>query len=216
MKHFIRGATLMLMAAAAMELTGCMTTRHTDQTVSQEVRARSSTAHLDSLESLRMRSGTVTASTQTEAQMILSVTSEAIPQESATLDVPILTLRDLPEGAGYTAKDGRAGVELRKEGDNIKITGRCDSISRLYHYYQAFSQEQSRQIDSLQWELTWLREWSDRQAAEINSLHDQTRNSSDKPPETRHWWILAGFVAGLLCAYPLNQLKSKLTTILKK
>lgn len=206
----------MLMAATAMMLTGCMTTRHTDQTVSQEVRARSSTEQLDSLEILRMKSATVTDISQTEARMILSMASEGIAQESASLDIPILILRDLPEGAGYTAKDGRAGVELRKEGDNIKITGRCDSISRLYRYYQAFSQEQHRQIDSLQWELTWLRSWSDRQAAEISELHDQARKSSDKPPESRPWWILAGFAAGLLCSYPINQLKNRLTTILKK
>ncbi len=205
-----------MLAAAAMVLTGCMTTRHTEQTAAQVAGASSSVARLDSLASLQMKTATAKEFALTESQTTLAIGSEGIAEESATLDVSILTLRDLPEGAGYTAKDGRAGVELRKEGDNIKITGRCDSISRLYLFYQAANKEQRREIDSLQWELDWLEKWSARQADEIKTLQASNRLLADKPPESRHWWALAGFVAGVACAGSLKRFKSKLSSIIKK
>ncbi len=148
--------------------------------------------------------------------MTHAITAEGIAAESAKLNVPIQSLRDLPDGAGYTAKDGRAGVELRKEGDNITVTGRCDSISRLYHFYREMSLEQYSEIDSLRRELSRLEKFSATQTAELKALHEEQTKARDKPPETRHWWTLAGFVAGVLCAAPIRKLKNKITTFIKK
>lgn len=131
------------------------------------------------------------------------------------LDVPIQSLRDLPDGAGYAARDGRAGVEIRKRGDRIEVTGHCDSINRLYRYYRDMSMEQSREVDSLQWELSRLKERNSARESELKSLHTEVAKTREKPPETRHWWALAGFAAGLLCASPARKLKDRITTLLK-
>lgn len=141
--------------------------------------------------------------------------SEGIAAESVTLDVPIQILRDLPDGAGYTAKDGRASVDFRKKGGNIEVTGRCDSINRLYLYYRDVCMDQRLEADSLKWEMSWLKEQNSAQASELHSLHAELAKAREKPPETRHWWALAGFAAGLFCASPARKIKNRITTLLK-
>lgn len=216
MKHLIRGATLTLMVAVAMILAGCASTRHKERTVSQEALSTAASEYLDTLGTTLSGSLTLKKSGQKECRMTHAITAEGIAAESAKLNVPIQSLRDLPDGAGYTAKDGRAGVELRKEGDNITVTGRCDSISRLYHFYREMSLEQYSEIDSLRRELSRLEKFSATQTAELKALHEEQTKARDKPPETRHWWTLAGFVAGVLCASPIRKLKNKITTLIKK
>lgn len=39
-------------------------------------------------------------------------------------------LRSLPPGASFTAKEGRANIDIRREGDSIVITAVCDSLQR--------------------------------------------------------------------------------------
>lgn len=142
--------------------------------------------------------------------------SEGIAAESATLDVPIQNLRDLPDGAGYTAKDGRACVELRKKGDGIEVIGRCDSISRLYLYYRDMCMDQCLEADSLKRELSWLKEQNSAQVSGQDSSHVKSAEVREKYPDTLHWWVLAGFAAGLLCVSPARELKNRITTLLKK
>lgn len=40
------------------------------------------------------------------------------------------TLHSLPSGASFTAKEGRANIDIRREGDSIVITAVCDSLQR--------------------------------------------------------------------------------------
>jgi len=44
---------------------------------------------------------------------------------------------------------------------------------------------------------------------------EESTKAREKPPETRHWWAIAGFAAGLLCASPARKLKNVITTFLK-
>jgi hypothetical protein len=76
--------------------------------------------------------------------------------------------------------------------------------------------EQYSEIDSLRRELSRLEKFSATQTAELNALHGEQSKARDKPPETRHWWTLAGFVIGVLCASPIRKLKNKITTLIKK
>lgn len=169
----------------------------------------------DTLESGLSGIATTTTTDMTEHRTTHVVTAEGIAAESARLEVLIQSLRDLPDGAGYAAKEGRAGVEIRKNGDHIEVTGRCDSINRLYQYYRDVSMEQRREVDSLQWELSWLKNRYSAQASELESLREESAKTREKPPETLHWWVLAGFAAGLLCASPARKLKNVITTFLK-
>ena len=60
-----------------------------------------------------------------------------IPESEAKVDVPIQNLLNLPDGAGYTAKDGQASVSVQRHGDNITVTGKCDSIARQCLFLRA-------------------------------------------------------------------------------
>lgn len=215
MKQLIRGATLMLTVVAVLLLTGCAATKRVESEISQEALSLTASEYRDTLESGLSGIAITTTSDRKEQQKTYAVMSEGISAESATLDVPIQNLRDLPDGAVYTAKDGRASVDLRKKGDNIEVTGRCDSINRLYHFYRDMSLEQRQEVDSLQWELSWLKKQNSAQAFELRSLREESAKVREKPPETRHWWVLAGFTAGLLCASPIKKLKEVLKLILK-
>lgn len=215
MKQLIRGATLMLTAVAVLLIAGCAAPKRTESEILQKMSSTTTSEYRDTLENDLQGIAITTTTDRKEQQMTYAVMSEGIASESAMLNVPIQSLRDLPNGAGYTAKDGRAGVEIRKNGDRIEAIGRCDSINRLYQYYHDMSMEQRREVDSLQWELSWLKNRHSAQASELESLRDESTRAREKPPETRHWWALAGFAAGLGCALPARKLKNVITTFLK-
>lgn len=61
---------------------------------------------------------------------------EAVAADTAVLAVAADSVRSLPEGAGYTARSGRASVEVRKRaGGVIEVRGTCDSLERAVAYW---------------------------------------------------------------------------------
>ena len=61
---------------------------------------------------------------------------EAVAADTAVLAVAADSVRSLPEGAGYTARSGRASVEVRKRaGGVIVVRGTCDSLERAVSYW---------------------------------------------------------------------------------
>lgn len=61
---------------------------------------------------------------------------EAVAADTAVLAVAADSVRSLPEGAGYTARSGRASVEVRKRaGGVIEVRGTCDSLERAVSYW---------------------------------------------------------------------------------
>ncbi|MCM1439265.1 MAG: hypothetical protein NC131_08725 [Roseburia sp.] len=153
--------------------------------------------------------------TLTEGQTTYALGAEGIPEASASLELSLRDLDILPDESGYTAKEGRAGVELKRTGDKVRITGRCDSINRLLAFYRDMSFGQYRTIDSLACENSLLRETNARQATELATAYREAVESRDKPPETRHWWAITGFVAGLLLHDSLNKAKTKVTSFIR-
>lgn len=195
MKHLIRGVTLM--AILILPLTGCMTSRQTEKTVDQETLTAASTLRLDTLQTGHTANLTVTNSDRKTLQTTYAIEAMGIAPESATLDVTIQSLRDLPDGATYTARDGRAGVELRRKGDRIEAIGRCDSISRLYQIYRERCSEQFTRIDSLETQLSQLKESYREQASALSSALSQ-KATGEKPPEGRRWWVLIVMATALI------------------
>lgn len=64
------------------------------------------------------------------------VVREAVAADTAVLAVAADSVRSLPEGAGYTARSGRASVEVRKRaGGVIEVRGTCDSLERAVAYW---------------------------------------------------------------------------------
>jgi len=107
-------------------------------------------------------------------------------------------LRDLPDGAKYAAQNGRASVEAERQGENIVVTGKADSIARrcLYFENQVFRQRQS--LDSLN-RLLLTSQAANEQLSTLavaRSGTAQTVETTRKPPVIWHWWLLTGFLAG--------------------
>lgn len=54
-----------------------------------------------------------------------------VPPDMAVLRMPEASLTELPPGAGYSARDGRAAVSVRRTEDgDIEVTATCDSLAR--------------------------------------------------------------------------------------
>ena len=69
--------------------------------------------------------------------MLRALRTEAIPLRTAAVTVTEESLRNLPEGAAYVARDGRLTLEARRDGDTIRISARSDSLARRVEYYKA-------------------------------------------------------------------------------
>lgn len=204
------------MTAAALMAAGCASTRHGEKSLSREEISTTVSESRDTLKS-GLSTDAMTKISGLRGQLTTRlVTAAGIAEESARLGLPIRNLLDLPEGAGYVSRQGRAGIELRRNGDNIEVTGHCDSINRLYMYYLNESMEQTLEIDSLHRELAWQREISDARAAELRTLQEKADEKTDRPSQTCHWWTIAGFAAGLLCASPARKLINRIKTFLKR
>ena len=61
---------------------------------------------------------------------------DTVPMEEARIEIPVAELKDLPKGAEYHAKSGRAGARVRTKGDTIVVWATCDSVWRLCEYYE--------------------------------------------------------------------------------
>lgn len=150
MKNSIRGATLTLtLMITVLILTGCAAVKQSG--------VRQSRTSAETLTTLAAAAVAV-QDTQQTAQMSLEVyrqqttverTQEGIPASQATVDVPLQSLLDLPDGAGYMAKDGQASVNVQRHGDRVTVTGRCDSIARLCMSYEREVFHRRSEVDSL-------------------------------------------------------------------
>ena len=72
-------------------------------------------------------------SLQTEVR---EVWTEAVPTAEARLEIPLVALSTLPQGAEYRAKNGRASATVQAKGDTIVVYATCDSLQRLCERYE--------------------------------------------------------------------------------
>lgn len=129
MRNPIRGVTLVLLIAVFC-LMGCATAKLTksqqSHTLTEQTKSGTTTGVTgEQSDVTAQRTGELL-----QGQTITALTREGIPESEAKVDVPIQNLLNLPDGAGYTAKDGQASVSVQRHGDNITVTGKCDSIAR--------------------------------------------------------------------------------------
>ncbi|MDR0937988.1 MAG: hypothetical protein LBN29_01345 [Mediterranea sp.] len=58
-------------------------------------------------------------------------TTQPVPMSLARTAFPVAILERLPEGTGFSARQGQAKVDVKKtSGDTIEVTATCDSLSR--------------------------------------------------------------------------------------
>lgn len=105
---------------------------------------------------------------------------EAIPPSKVVVAFPAGDLPALPAGAGYHAKEGRASVDIRRNGDTIEVTASCDSLARQVEYWQDMYYQARNTID--------------RQSEEMETLK-QPRAS---PVKTALKWLFIGILTGAI------------------
>ena len=67
---------------------------------------------------------------------VRSVEVVTIPRSEVTLNLPIDTIRKLPERSMYYSRSGQASVEVQFVNDTITITAVCDSLQGRLEYYE--------------------------------------------------------------------------------
>ena len=116
-----------------------------------------------------------------------------VEAESASLGVSLTSLLDLPEGAGYHSRSGRAEVALRREGDGITVTANCDSLQRLCELWEEEREEREIIIDSLICELHAAR----REVLNKGREEREEREERSNGAQTVLKWLLIGMAAGI-------------------
>ena len=67
------------------------------------------------------------------------VRTEAVPKSEVRLTIAADSLLGLPPQAKYTARSGRANVEVSRDKDVITVYASCDSLQVLAEYYESTS-----------------------------------------------------------------------------
>ena len=198
MRNRIRGIPLVvLLAALLMAACGAIKNTTSEQTASSEqssfgaqLEAQAAAAH--------------DVQRHAQEQMLAEQTTtrreyaESVPEESATATIPTQNLLNLPDGAKYSAQNGRASVEAERRGDNIIVRGRCDSIARRCTYFENRVFRQRVLIDSLTGRLEEMQVYrarADSLLAAVSAAYHAAEHT-EKPPATWYRWLLAGFLAG--------------------
>ena len=214
MKNLIRGATLALIIAVFC-LMGCATVK---QSKSQQ--SHMQTGQLKSETTIGVDGQQADRNSQKteellQGQMTTVMTQEGIPESEATVDVPIQNLLNLPDGAEYTAKDGQASVSVQRHGDNIMVTGKCDSIARQCLFYEREVFRQRSEIDSLKRTISRVEQTSTRNDAAERTENTVEQVIQERSPPTWYKWLLVGLAVGVLLTSPLKKLVTKVITIFK-
>lgn len=214
MRNLIRGATLALIIAVFC-LMGCATAKSTKSRRSHMLTEQSKSEIATGVTERQSDRSSQKREELLLGQTTTVTTQEGIPASEATVDVPIRNLLDLPDGAGYTVKDGQASVSVQRHGDNVTVTGKCDSIARQCLFYEREVFRQRSEIDSLKRTISQVEQTTLR-----NDVTEKTEDIVDntikeKPPATWYKWLLVGFAAGVLLTSPLKKLVTKVITIFK-
>ncbi len=198
MKNRIRGIPLALLLAVLL-MAACGVTKNAaiEQTTSTQ-----STFRNTQLEAQAAAVHDVQHYAQEQMQAEQMTTrqeyAEPVPSESATTTIPTSSLLNLPDGAKFGAQNGRASVEAERQGDEIIVRGKCDSIARRCTYFENSVFRQRILIDSLMARLDEVQAYRTRADSllEAVSAAYHAAEHTEKPPSTWGRWFLLGLLAG--------------------
>lgn len=90
-------------------------------------------------------------STASETRLVMTL---PMAKEEVRLEIAMDSLHRLPEGASYTARQGRTQASVKRKGGNIEVTATSDSTAAIVEYYErtttaanAVSGEQTSESD---------------------------------------------------------------------
>lgn len=198
MKNRIRGIPLVvLLAALLMVACGAIKNTTSEQTASSEQSSFGVQLEAQAA-AVRDTHRHAQQQTQTDSTTTRREYAEPVPEERTDMTIPTQSLLDLPDGAKYSAQNGRASIEAERQGDKIVVRGRCDSIARRCTYFENRVFRQRVLIDSLTARLDEMQAYRAR-ADSLLSAAVQTQRTVERtkrPPATWYRWLLAGFLAG--------------------
>lgn len=215
MKNPIRGATLVTAVLCLILLMGCATAKLTKNRQSHTLVGQTKSGTTTGVTGEQSDVAARRTGELLQGQTTTSLTREGIPESEAKVDIPMQNLLDLPDGAGYTAKDGRASVSVQRHGDNITVTGKCDSIARQCLFYEREVFRQRSEADSLKQVISRMEQTDSRSDESHMAESDVAQSIKERPPATWYKWLFAGFAAGLLLTSPLKKLKNRVLTFIK-
>lgn len=198
MKNRIRGIPLVLLFVAMM-MAACGAIKNTasEQTVTSQQSSLSAQLEAQAAAACDVQQH-AQEQMQAEQTTTLREYAEPVPEESATTTIPTQSLLNLPDGAKYSAQNGRASVEAERRGDHIVVRGRCDSIARRCTYFENRVFRQRVLIDSLTSRLNEMQAYrarADSLLAAVSTAYHATEHT-EKPPSVWYRWLLIGFLAG--------------------
>ena len=217
MKDRIRGIPLVLSLLAVLLMAACAATQ---KSASEQATSTQSAVQNTQLEAQAAVAHDVQHHAQEQMQAEQTTTrqeyAEPVPEVSATATIPTSSLLNLPDGAKFSAQNGRAGVEAERQGDEIIVRGKCDSIARRCTYFENSVFRQRILIDSLTARLDEMQAYRARAdsllAAASAAYH--AAEYTEKPPSTWGRWFLFGFLAGGIASALLTK-TNPLKTIVK-
>ena len=121
-------AVTMLIALCATSCSGSKRTAEHEQHTRLAV-----AAHADSLQAVAI------------AQQTIIRTTASVRADSLSMAIPMLSLRNLPAGAGWSKRKGRANLRLRVVHDTLLVDASCDSLQRLVELYESRAAAYQRQ-----------------------------------------------------------------------
>ena len=221
MRKTIKGFPLMLLLLLAMTcLASCSATKSTssksetmDEVVQEVASAviQAETAHAEQHSVLHQ--------VETQQTTTKSEDTEVVPAQTSSLTVPTQNLLDLPEGASYNASEGRSSVEAKRQGDNIVITGNCDSVARRSWRFEQTVFRQCSTIDSLRNVILDQQKLIDEYEALEKARSGTTEQVEQtvKKPSNWHKWLLGGVVLGVALCIAVRILwnRTRLGSIIK-
>ncbi len=202
MNNLIRGKNLLILLAVALLPVACgpsskLAAYQQTQTDSQEqIQAQAVQAEKAVFDSLMYSFQNL----RQEMTELKATFAEEIPSATAQVTIPTQSLIDLPEGAKFGESSGRATVEAQRRGDNIILTGTCDSVARQCAILERKATRQQNTIDSLSKALQHKDSELSQMAVKLNSNSSQMVAATEetrKPPRKVGGWFVAGTALGL-------------------
>ena len=127
-------------------------------------------------------------------------TQSAVPVSETSLTLTTESLRNLPEGAEYTSSYGQASVSVRKTGDSLTVTGRCDSIARRCTVLESETLRRKTESDSLRRELDKTRHELEKADSTYRTEYVLSGSEVRKGRSGLFAWFSSGFLAGIASA----------------
>ena len=183
MKAFAKIGLIALSAMTAVALVGCGASKNTTESTHYE---RDDTTEVYTVDTAAH--GTVE---QLSGMSYYAITAQPIAEDIAVVDIPVSAVVELPDGASYTASEGRATAQVTRTGDNIKVKARCDSVARLCEIYRYIALDYMSTNDSLRKEIAKL-------DVKRQQLQEALNEQKKSPPNYALAWLL--IPAAILCA----------------